>query len=442
MLGGSFWVSVIRNCLGASLMMSVFLLLDHPRFSIKKTVYASILFILLAGLSFSAWYLLDKDTYIRLSAMFSIPVCGAFCIYISRDTLYLSLYKITLGFYLLALTVFAGIDISRILFGGSMWMDIIIRFLITAGIIFFIISRIRKPFLEGIDYLKEEMDWFSAVTVVVSVLIAALVAFWPGPRVLSAIRIFRIILLFFLSGVIQYLIFQFYFHRGKERRYQVEKELLETNEQLIQRQLDLMRESKEELARIRHDAKHHCLLIEEYIRNGENEKLISYVKQYREDLESRELEKANIDMYCSETINNILSVYAKRAQEEHIEVNVHAKTAGSIAAKNIDLVAVIANIFENAIQGCCTSCAAEKKIQISVTQKRNKIVIQCKNTCSPNVKLKHGLPESDTGEKTGILSILKVVNFYNGEAQFSVEDGMFIARILLNIAKNTTPKKS
>lgn len=442
MLGGSFWVSVIRNCLGASLMMSVFLLLDHPRFSIRKTVYGSILFILAAGLSFSAWYLLDKDAYIRLSPIFSIPVCGIFCIYISRDTLYLSLYKITLGFYLLALTVFAGIDISRILFGGSMWMDIIIRILIAAGIIFFIISRIRKPFLEGIDYLKEEMDWFSAVTVVVSVLIAALVAFWPGPRVLSAIRVFRIILLFFLSGVIQYLIFQFYLHRGKERRYQVEKELLETNEQLIQRQLELMRESKEELARIRHDAKHHCLLIEEYIRNRENEKLISYVKQYREDLQSRELEKANIDMYCSETINNILSVYSKRAREEHIEVTVHAKTAGSIAAKNIDLVAVIANIFENAIQGCCASSAAEKKIQISVTQKRNKIVIQCRNTCSQNVKLKHGLPESDTGEKTGILSILRVVHFYNGEAQFSVEDGMFVARILLNIAKNTTTEKS
>ncbi len=33
----------------------------------------------------------------------------------------------------------------------------------------------------------------------------------------------------------------------------------------------------------------------------------------------------------------------------------------------------------------------------------------------------------------GIPSVLKVVSHYNGEAEFSAEDGMFIVRILLNI---------
>lgn len=433
MLGGSFFVSVFRNSLGAGLMTAVFVLLDRPRFSKKKIVYSCILFVLLSSISFSIWYMLDKENFVRFSAILSIPVCGIFCIYMSRDTLYLSLYKIALGFYFLVLIVFAGVDISRIFFGGSIWADLIIRMLLAAGILCFLASKVRKPFLEGIDYLREEMDWFSAVTVVVSILIAALVAIWPGTRVLSKSRMFRLSLLFFLAGVIQYLVFQVYLHRGKERRYRVEKELLETNERLIRRQLELMRESKEELARIRHDARHHCLLIEEYIHREEKEKLLAYVKQYREELESRELEKTCTEMHCSETINSILAVYAKRAREENIEVTVYAKISGNIAAKDIDLVAVIANIFENAIHGCCMSFAPEKKIRISVTRKRNKIVIQCKNTCAPNVKLKHGLPESDKGDRTGILSILKVVSFYNGEAEFSVEEGMFAVRILLNI---------
>lgn len=432
MLGGSFGVGVIRNCLGACVMLSIFYLLDRPRFSRKKTKYCYILFGLLSGTTFSCWYILDSATYMRFSGLLSIPTIGIFGIYMSRDTLYLAFYKLTLGFYLLALTVFCGIDISRIFFNSNLWADIVIRILVATGILFFIALRVRKPFLDGIDYLREELDWFSAITIVVSILIAALVTYWPRNRTLSFARVFRIILLFFMSGVIQYLVFQVYLHRGKERRYQVEKELLETNERLIQGQLELMRESKDELSRIRHDARHHCRLIEEYINKKETDKLAAYIHQYREELESRRSQAARLG---NETIHNILSVYIRRAKEKNIDVTVQSKVAGNIPIKDIDLVAVIANIFENAIHGCNMSFSPVKKIHFSIKRKGNKIVIQCKNTCSPNVKLKHGLPVSDTGGGTGILSILKVASFYNGEAAFSLEEGMFVVRILLNASR-------
>ena len=48
MLGGSLWVAVLRNGLGVILMMAVFLLLDHPRLSMKRTVCYYFLFALLA----------------------------------------------------------------------------------------------------------------------------------------------------------------------------------------------------------------------------------------------------------------------------------------------------------------------------------------------------------------------------------------------------------
>ena len=36
MLGGSYWISLLRNGMGVGLMTVVFLLLDRPRFSMKK----------------------------------------------------------------------------------------------------------------------------------------------------------------------------------------------------------------------------------------------------------------------------------------------------------------------------------------------------------------------------------------------------------------------
>ena len=38
MLGGSFLVAVFRNTVSAGLMLSFFLMLDRPRFPMKKTI--------------------------------------------------------------------------------------------------------------------------------------------------------------------------------------------------------------------------------------------------------------------------------------------------------------------------------------------------------------------------------------------------------------------
>ena len=423
-------MGALRNVMGAGLMMSVFLLLDRPRMSMKKTIWCYALFGLAAVISFSLWYLADSESFVRFSGMLTIPVMGIFCIKMGRDTLYLSLYKLTLGFYLLSLTVFCGIDTARIWFGEDMWADILIRLVMTVVILFLITSKVRRSFLEGIDYLREEMDWFSGVTVVLSILIAAIVAFWPGRHDFSMFHVVRTVLLFFMAGIIQYTVFQLYLHRGKEWRYHVEKELLETNERFIHRQLELMNESKEQTARIRHDIRHHCLLIEEYIRKGETDKLLSYVKQYRDDVENQQPE-----CICgNETISNILTVYARRAKKEGIEVAMQVQVPGDIAVRDTDLVAIIANIFENAIHGCMASRLPENKIHIQVACKGKKIVVQCRNTCGEDVRLKNGVPVSERG--LGISSVLKVVSYYHGETEFLVENGMFIARILLNLPQD------
>ena len=42
MLGGSFWIAALRNTISIGLMMGFFLMLDRPKFSMKKTIYCYI----------------------------------------------------------------------------------------------------------------------------------------------------------------------------------------------------------------------------------------------------------------------------------------------------------------------------------------------------------------------------------------------------------------
>ena len=95
MLGGTFWVALLRNTIGAVMMMTVFLMLDHPRLPMRKTIFYYLIFGIIAVGSFSLWYVLDRNSYIRFSGLCSLPVVGIFCSLMSGEGIYLSLYKIS-----------------------------------------------------------------------------------------------------------------------------------------------------------------------------------------------------------------------------------------------------------------------------------------------------------------------------------------------------------
>lgn len=97
MLGGSFWIALCRNSLGAVLLMAVFLLLDKPRLSMRKTVFCYVIYGFLLVVIFSAWYLFDHTGFIQGAGPLACLAIGLFCGILSSGTLYLSLYKISLG---------------------------------------------------------------------------------------------------------------------------------------------------------------------------------------------------------------------------------------------------------------------------------------------------------------------------------------------------------
>lgn len=387
MLGGTFWIAFVRNTIGAVMMMTVFLMLDHPRLPMRKTILYYLIFGIMAVGSFSFWYVLDRNSYIRFSGLCSLPVVGIFCSLMSDEGIYLSLYKISLGFYLLSLCVFVGIDSARWWFEGNLWADILIRILMMTGIFWILEKKFRKTFLVSLGFLREEMDLLSSVTLVISFITAAFMAYWPNERTFSILSVMRIAVIMFMTGVIQYLIFHLYLHLGKEHCYETERQLLELNEQLLRRQLEQEQKKKTEQVICKNNA-----------------------------------------------VDTILSAYAGFAKDENIDVSMEVAIEEKLPIRDIDLVAILANIFENAIHGCLCSGAEKKEIGISMVQKGHKIVIQCWNTCSPAASIqKH---------KHGVASIAKTASRYEGETDFEIQDSTFLIKILLNVREKTDIKSA
>lgn len=386
MLGGSVWIALLRHIMGAALMMGVFFLLDRPRFSIKKTAVYYCVFGVFAAAAFCVWYLIDFELFVWCSGFATIIVVGTFCTMMSADFLYLSIYKVTLGFYLLSVTVFLGVDGSRLWFGSSLWADLALRAAAETVMLLFSIKKVRPRFQAGRDFLNAMMDLPSAITLVFMLMIAGVGAYWPDSHELSINRVVRIAVMLAMTGIIQWMTFRMYFYRGKEYFCRMEKELMEINELLLRRQLKLMK---------------------------------------AEDLEVRNTKKI-----CNNaTVNKILSIYKTYADEENIQIEVRADMDEKLTIREFDIAAILVSVLENAIYECCSAGKEMRRINMVIQQNKNKIVLLCQNTCAPTLE-QEGCPER---WKDKMESIQKLIHHYNGEIEFSIENRMYISKILLDV---------
>lgn len=429
MLGGSFWTALLRNGISSLLMMLVFLLLDRPKLKMSITVWIYIVYWLFLTVCFTLWYYHAPDNYVRFSGLAALPFIGVFCGLMSGDGIGLSVYKVAIGYYLLCLCTVFGVDLARLWFGSSIWADICLRAVFCAMTLYLIAKKFRRIFLDNLDFLRNELDLLSAVSLVVSIMLVSFIAFRPADYQFSAANMIRIFITLFMAGIIQYIIFHLYIHLGKEYRYQIENQMLELNEQFLRLQLELAEESEAQAAKIRHDARHHCLLIREYVKKNETDSLLAYLDQYLEDIQ----DAGNMRICANRAVNSILSTYARYAKSNGIAVNIDVKAEKYLTVRDFDLVAILANIFENAIHGCTDSGMPDARISLTMSQKGHKIVIQCRNTCAPDAELSYKLPKAGQEHGIGVTSIRKTAARYDGETDFLIENGMFVARILLNM---------
>ena len=174
----------------------------------------------------------------------------------------------------------------------------------------------------------------------------------------------------------------------------------------------------------RHDRRHHHLVMLELADAGEFEQVRAYLK----NLVQSETEVGGDVKHCENmTINTVLTVYERRAKEEGIAVNISVQVSPDLAVQTPDLVIIIANLFENAIHATVKRKNESKFIDISIKESTQRLLVKVENPCSTNLIF----GEEQYG--IGISSVITTTSKYDGMYDFSVEDGIFSAKICLNL---------
>ena len=203
-----------------------------------------------------------------------------------------------------------------------------------------------------------------------------------------------------------------------------EKREMERQNKLLLAQIEAETDQLAADSQARHDRRHHNLVMLEYANNND----IESVREYLKNLVESETAVWGKKRYCENlTVNTVLTVYARKAREHDIGVKITAHVSREAAVLPQDLVIVIANLFENAIHGVQNLESGKRNIKISVKENVHRLLIQVENPCNPNMVFE----ESHYG--VGIHSVIATTNKYDGMYDFSAENGVFAAKISLNL---------
>lgn len=433
MLGGSVYIAFIRFAISLAGVILLFSRMSESRFGRRKTIVCYGCFSLVVLILTSFWYVADWESCVRIGA-FAMYMCfSVLSMIMSSDSVYLSIYKLALTFYLLAVFLIGGLETAIIFFHGNIWADIITRILLILLMAFFIETKLKSSIQGFSAYVEKEVDKFSVAVMIVSILFGIGYILNPNIQAAPTYRLYQIITNFVLTGTLQLLMYRFYLHIGKEKEYERENQLIQMNHRLLERQLEILEESVESGRRIRHDVRHHNAVIAEYVRRGQTEELQQFLKEY-----DKEMDQGMVESICANAaVNNILSAYTRKARNEQIKVTLDVEIGRTLRIANIDLVAIIANAYENAIYACMEVKKhldeRECFIHFMIKKRKNKLIIFCSNTCRMETELKNGQPKTEFTGGIGVSSIIKTAEKYGGEYDFKNDNGVFVFRLLMNI---------
>lgn len=427
-------IALIRFMISLAGVVLLYSLLCEPRFGRTRTVLSYLCFGAVMTVLACIWYWADRELYVRIGPHVVYLGFALFAFLLSEGSVWLKVYKLVLVFYLMAVYIIGSLEISIIFFEGNIWADIIARICLSVLIAFLLNKYVRKNMKEFGDYVERETDRVSIVTMIICSLFG--IGYILNPdlnRNMNFNRIFQIATNFLLIGTLQLLAFRFYLHVGKEKEYEREKQLIQMNYRLLERQLELLEESVESGRRIRHDARHHNAVIAEYARRGQQEELLQYLKEYE-----AEIEQGIPETICANTaVNNLLAAYTRKARSEGIQVTLDVELGKNLPFPSLDLVAILANAYENAIYACMEvkkgSEERERSIRLMLKVRKNKLIITCRNTCMAETELKDGQPKTEFTGGVGVSSIIRTAEKHAGECDFKIEDGEFIFRLIMSV---------
>ena len=284
-------------------------------------------------------------------------------------------------------------------------------------------KRYAAPVIQSLADIKKGRWWNLALIALLFYLLQVAVTVLYIANAMSATYL---LFLFITISLVMCAVYVVVFSNINYMKKDAEAELIRQNAEHFSSRLSALQNAEDTNRRLRHDMRHHMDAIAAYAKTGDNAAILAYIGEY-----GKEVTGAAVKLYsANRTVNSILSVYAGRAEEKGIGFSVRCNAARELEVREIDLIALLGNLLENALHGCQESGKENKSIEIHIRLQNKRLIILCNNTCSDDLELADGLPAK---KSIGISSILSVCRKYDGNLDYRIENETCSACAVLNL---------
>ena len=412
----------------ALLHICCFAAMSEPRYSSKKMTAIYIAFWLGFVLEALAVYLafgLDSKytapvayggTIVMAFVMFMVTSADSFSKKLFLFVNYASVFCIICCISMLIFNniedIFPGFSV---MYGRS-----ILRFALY-GILIFVYYKFLRKHVRAVSGGKKG-TWYSIT--LVSVLFFIIFTIFVMALYRDAVTVVNDDVLFILMVIVYCSVLWVVFRTIRYMNDESQMEIAGKNVEYLREQLDFVRKKEMEARTVRHDIRHHNRNVARLLSDGKVQEAIKYVKQYDESLQ-----KTKPMIFCpNTTVNAILSDFYTKAINEGIQVLIATDLPKETKISDLDYVAILSNILENAVNAC-RRYDPLGEISVDIRIVADKTVIVCSNPCGTDVVVENGMIK-DRG--TGIYSILLAVEKYKGNIRYTLENNTMTVCVILN----------
>ncbi len=234
------------------------------------------------------------------------------------------------------------------------------------------------------------------------------------------------ILCFIVTMLVSYVVvLQYIENDAKQKNIYLKNVLFEAYIKGLENQYYIVEQAEQNLKILRHDMRHYCNMISYLLNHEEYEEIhniLSYISSVTDE--------NKVVKYCNNLIaNTIISKMIDKATSLNVNVNLDIIIDKNIPVNNYEFTAVIANLFENALDSVKNFDSAQRFIDIKIHCTENKLIIRIKNPYNDKILFDKntGLPKSKGGSNHGfgMQSILAFSEKINGTIDCFCKDNFF-----------------
>ena len=418
----------VISILFAVMHIFCFAAMTKRKYTVRKTalIYGAL------AVFFIAWDLLiyallgTGSPYI-MSAMFSGTIIASLLVFLltSADALckklflFLSYANLFCIFYC-ASALICGVLFPALSAAGMMYARTLTRTLLYIPMIAVYLKFLR-PYVRTIPG-EQKRTWYSIL--LVSVLFLIIYAIFVTEFSRFSVYTVPLVLLFITFTLVYCAVLWVAFGTIRHIRTESQRKLAAKNVEYLQAQLVMAKENALATKAMRHDFRHHMQYIDRLLKQENVPEAIQYIDAFINSVDAA----SQLDFCPHVTVNAILNSFCSKAQKEGIAISVTAAVPEHTAIADIDFVAILSNLLENAINGC-VECGAHGEIKVNIHVKKGKLVIVCSNPCRPGLVIEDDIIKP---KGTGIESVLMAAEKYDGNIRYQLEGGIVTVCVVLN----------